>query len=150
MVSACALTRRDTWITDAMAQAYGQLHQLGYAHSIEAWEGDRLVGGLYGVGLGRMFFGESMFSTAPNASKVILVRLGAVLDHWGYPWLDGQVESEHLLRMGAVLLERAHFVDRVGRLCEQEGVSAPWTRPFRTTLEELDSGSTAEAPANPP
>jgi leucyl/phenylalanyl-tRNA--protein transferase len=150
VVHACAHSRSDTWITDAMARAYGQLHQLGHAHSIEAWEGDRLVGGLYGVGLGRMFFGESMFSTVPNASKIILVRLGAVLDRWGYPWLDGQVESEHLLRMGAVLLERTRFVEHIGELCACPGVAAPWTRPFRSTLDELGAGQRAQMPEAPP
>ncbi len=150
VLNACAHSRGSTWITDAMARAYGQLHQLGYAHSIEAWEEDRLVGGLYGIGLGRMFFGESMFSSTPNASKVVLVRLCAVLNHWGYPWLDGQVESEHLLRMGAVLLERDHFVERVGELCDRPGVPAPWTRPFRTTLDELDAGQVRGTTAHRP
>jgi leucyl/phenylalanyl-tRNA--protein transferase len=146
VVSACAETRGATWITESMARAYGQLHQLGYAHSFEAWEGDLLVGGLYGVGLGRMFFGESMFSTANDASKVILVRLGAVLHHWGYPWLDGQVESDHLLRMGAVLLERGHFAGGVRHLCERPGVPAPWTRRFQDACLELGFGSTPRAP----
>jgi leucyl/phenylalanyl-tRNA--protein transferase len=145
VVSACAETRGSTWITAAMAQAYGRLHELGFAHSVEAWEGDQLVGGLYGVGLGRMFFGESMFSTASNASKVILVRLGAVLNHWGYPWLDGQVESEHLLRMGAMLLDRSHFLEGLRDLCERPGVPAPWTRPFREACAELDARSIAGA-----
>ena len=149
VVQACAHTRGSTWITEAMARAYGQLHQLGYAHSIEAWEDDRLVGGLYGVALGRMFFGESMFSTASNASKVILVRLGAVLDHWGYPWLDGQVESGHLRRMGAVLLDRADFVEGIRDLCARPGVATPWTRPFRDACAELDAEMDAEMGAEP-
>jgi leucyl/phenylalanyl-tRNA--protein transferase len=139
VVGACAETRGSTWITDAMARAYGRLHELGYAHSFEAWEDDRLVGGLYGVGLGRMFFGESMFSTANDASKVILVRLGAVLDHWGFPWLDGQVESEHLLRMGAVLLDRRRFVAGARELCGRPGVPAPWTRPFQDACAALNA-----------
>lgn len=138
VVTACAETREATWITDAMARAYGRLHQLGHAHSFEAWEQGRLVGGLYGVGIGRMFFGESMFSTVSNASKVILVRMGAILSSWGYPWLDGQVASEHLLRMGAVLLDRTTFVEGIGVLCDQPGVDAPWTRPFRERCAELN------------
>ena len=148
VVSACAGTRDSTWITDAMARAYGRLHHLGYAHSFEAWEGERLVGGLYGVGLGRMFFGESMFSTVNNASKVILVRLGAVLNHWGYPWLDGQVESEHLRRMGAVLLDRSEFVAGVRELCELSGVPGPWTRAFREACEELGAAVIPENPGD--
>jgi leucyl/phenylalanyl-tRNA--protein transferase len=146
VVSACAETRGSTWITAAMARAYGRLHELGFAHSFEAWEGDQLVGGLYGVSLGRMFFGESMFSSTSNASKVILVRAGAVLNHWGYPWLDGQVESEHLLRMGAILIDRSDFIEGVRDLSERPGVPAPWTRPFREACAELDARPSAGQP----
>lgn len=133
VVASCGRLRGDTWITDAMAHAYGVLHEQGHAHSIEAWQEDRLVGGLYGVSIGRMFFGESMFSGVSNASKVILVRLGAVLRQWGYPWIDGQVASEHLLRMGAVMMDRDAFAAEVDGLCRLPGVDGPWTRAFRET-----------------
>ncbi|MEE4175536.1 MAG: leucyl/phenylalanyl-tRNA--protein transferase [Xanthomonadales bacterium] len=136
VVASCGRTRGDTWITEAMARAYGVLHELGHAHSIEAWQGDHLVGGLYGVSIGRMFFGESMFSGVSNASKVILVRLGEVLQHWGYPWIDGQVASEHLLRQGAIMMDRETFTARVDELCRQPGITGPWTRRFREALQQ--------------
>lgn len=137
VVEGCASTRRSTWIVPEMAAAYGRLHALGHAHSIEAWQDGELVGGLYGVALGRMFFGESMFSARSEASKVVLARLCAVLDHWGFPWLDGQVRNPHLFRMGAVTVPREAFLDRVAALVSEEGRVGPWTRDFEATLSRL-------------
>lgn len=115
VVRACAALRIETgegtWLTGAMQQAYGRLYASGIAHSIEAWEGEDLVGGLYGVALGRFFFGESMFHTRPNASKVILARLARYLDGAGFLLLDCQVPNPHLMRMGASYLPRDAFLD---------------------------------------
>lgn len=137
VVEGCASARRSTWIVPEMAAAYGRLHALGHAHSIEAWQDDELVGGLYGVALGRMFFGESMFSARAEASKVVLARLCAVLDRWNFPWLDGQVPSPHLYRMGAVTVQRATFLDRIAALAADEGRVGAWTRDFEATLSRL-------------
>jgi leucyl/phenylalanyl-tRNA--protein transferase len=98
-----------TWITSSMKQAYKKLHQAGYAHSIEVWEKDVLVGGLYGVALGKVFFGESMFSARTNASKTALIVLARFLDHHGFRVLDCQVASEHLFSLGAISIPRSHF-----------------------------------------
>jgi leucyl/phenylalanyl-tRNA--protein transferase len=100
-----------TWITDDMERAYVRLHRLGYAHSVEAWLGQELVGGLYGVSLGRIFFGESMFSREPNASKVALVSLAERVAGWGFRVIDAQVATPHTLAMGAELWPRAKFLE---------------------------------------
>lgn len=115
VIACCAGVRRKgspgTWITDEMMEAYCGLHEEGHAHSVEVWKGDRLVGGIYGVSLGRAFFGESMFSLVSNASKVALVRLAELLRDKGFDWIDCQVSSDHLLRMGARQVARAEFLD---------------------------------------
>jgi len=90
-----------TWITDGMMEAYNTLHAQGLAHSVECWGGGELVGGLYGVSLGRMFFGESMFSKAPNASKTALVGLVELLVPWGFQLVDCQVANDHTVSLGA-------------------------------------------------
>lgn len=105
-----ALRPEGTWITAQMKNAYRRLHDLGYAHSVETWDGSRLVGGLYGVALGRVFFGESMFSTARDASKVALCALAQTLRERGYRLVDCQVASEHLASLGARSLPRAEFL----------------------------------------
>ncbi len=108
----CANTRSEgTWITPGMMQAYTRLHQQGVAHSFEAWNRQgQLVGGLYGVALGRCFFGESMFSLETDASKVVMVHIAHHLALWGYRLMDCQVESDHLLRMGARTIPRQRFL----------------------------------------
>lgn len=98
-----------TWITPEMQQAYIELHRLGFAHSVECWEGDELVGGIYGVCLGRCFFGESMFSRRDNASKIALVHLVRRLEQRGCELLDCQQSTEHLFRMGAQEISRREF-----------------------------------------
>ena len=100
-----------TWITDDVEKAYVRLHAMGYAHSVEAWSDGELAGGLYGVSLGRMFFGESMFATQPNASKVALVTLAARLAKWGFGVIDAQVPTPHTVAMGAEEWPRAKFLD---------------------------------------
>jgi leucyl/phenylalanyl-tRNA---protein transferase len=98
-----------TWITPEMRSAYIRLHELGFAHSVECWDGEQLVGGLYGVAIGRCFFGESMFSRQTNASKVVLVRLMEHLTEKGYLLLDCQQTTDHLLSMGAEEISRDRF-----------------------------------------
>jgi leucyl/phenylalanyl-tRNA--protein transferase len=121
VMRACAApraTQHGTWITRSMLNAYEALHKLGHAHSVEVFGADnRLVGGIYGVAIGRMFFGESMFSRATNGSKVALIALCRVLHGWGFPLLDAQVASPHLERMGAVEMPRPLFVARVADYC---------------------------------
>jgi len=102
-----------TWITPEMKQAFIRLHELGFAHSVECWEGDELVGGIYGVCLGRCFFGESMFSRRDNASKVALVHLVQMLDAAGFELLDCQQTTDHLLSMGAREISRNDFLQHL-------------------------------------
>ncbi len=102
-----------TWITPEMQQAYIELHRLGFAHSVECWQGDDLVGGIYGVCLGRCFFGESMFSRLPNASKVALVSLVQHLEKKGFTLLDCQQTTDHLLSMGAQEIARRDFQEQL-------------------------------------
>lgn len=108
-----------TWITRDMFIAYANLHSLGYAHSLELWDGDALIGGIYGVCMGRMFSAESMFSRRSNASKVALVALAQVLRARGLPWIDAQVPNPHLLRMGARTIPRRRFLAELARLVPQ-------------------------------
>jgi leucyl/phenylalanyl-tRNA--protein transferase len=128
VVRACAITRgrEDTWITPAMEAAYGRLHGLGHAHSVETWEGDTLVGGLYGVCIGRVFFGESMFAARTDASKVALARLVGHLASVGIPLVDCQVASPHLASLGSRLLPRDGFLRVLAGLVDAPPVSAPW------------------------
>jgi len=114
VVSACASVKRPgqsgTWITADIQAAYGELHKRGLAHSVEAWQEDRLAGGLYGVSLGAAFFGESMFATAPDGSKVTFVRLVEQLVAWGIGLVDCQVRTPHMARFGAVEWPRRKYV----------------------------------------
>ena len=115
VVSACADVRaqkgEQTWLIAEMREAYQELHELGFAHSVEAWEGDELVGGLYGVALGKFFFGESMFHRRTNASKVILAQLVRYLDREEFILLDCQVPNPHLASMGARDIPRDDFLE---------------------------------------
>jgi leucyl/phenylalanyl-tRNA--protein transferase len=116
-----------TWITPDMRGAYNELHRLGHAHAIEVWDGALLIGGLYGVAIGSMFFAESMFSAVSGGSKVALASLAATLHGWGWPLFDAQVESEHLLRMGATTLPRAAFLELVARQTALPDAAGSWT-----------------------
>ena len=118
VVRGCAAPRRSdgiTWITPEMVTAYGRLHRHGYAHSVEVWQGGRLVGGLYGLALGGFFAGESMFHQVRDASKVALVHLVRRLRHQGFSLLDVQQASPHLARMGAKEIPRRDFLARLQR-----------------------------------
>lgn len=137
VMRACAAPREDqqgTWITPDMITAYTNLHRLGYAHSLEVWDDDELVGGLYGVAVGRMFSAESMFSRRTNASKVALHALAGTLRGRGFPLIDAQVPNPHLVRMGALDMPRARFLSELARLVA-EAAPQDWPRariPART------------------
>jgi len=122
--------QRGTWIVPAIRRAYIELHRLGHAHSIEAWDGERLIGGLYGISLGRAFFGESMFSLESGASKCVIAALCQRLDEWDMPLLDGQVESEHLASLGFRPIPRSEFLTRLSALTALPGRPGHWTRDF--------------------
>lgn len=117
VIAACARSPRrgavGTWIVPEMHAAYCRLHELGFAHSIEAWRDGRLVGGLYGVALGRAFFGESMFYVQPNASKAAFVTLVRALRAAGYTLLDCQQTTPHMVRFGGFEVMRAEFLTRL-------------------------------------
>jgi leucyl/phenylalanyl-tRNA--protein transferase len=117
VIQACASVPREaqngTWITQEMQEAYINLHGLGYAHSVESWLGDKLVGGLYGVSLGKAFFGESMFHLQADASKVALASLVENLKRWEFQFIDAQMTTEHMLRLGAKELPRRVFLKRL-------------------------------------
>ena len=134
VIDACArLPRPDqtgTWITPAMRNAYVALHRAGHAHSVEVFDGAVLVGGIYGVAIGRMFFGESMVSLVSGGSKVALAGLAAFLHGRGVPLIDAQVESDHLLRLGARLLPRRDFLQQIAPLVREPSLPGPWTRDF--------------------
>ena len=131
VIRACATPRADgpgTWITRAMRDAYARLHALGDAHSLEVWNGDSLIGGIYGVAVGRMFSAESMFSRESDASKAALLALARFLRAQDFPWIDAQVPNPHLARMGATTLPRARFLDELARLRALPGPAA-WRLP---------------------
>lgn len=130
VVDACAEPRRytdATWITSEMARAYKRMHALGWAHSFEAWREGRLVGGLYGIAIGRVFFGESMFARERDASKVALVLAVQFLAARGVELIDCQIPSDHLTRLGSTLMPRAAFLRELKVLCNPPGEPGPWT-----------------------
>jgi leucyl/phenylalanyl-tRNA--protein transferase len=132
VVSACASARRagqyGTWITPAVMRAYVDMHERGYAHSVEAWCDDELVGGLYGLALGKVFFGESMFARAPDASKVALAGLIALLGQLGVPLVDCQQETTHLASLGARPVARSDFAAQLSRLIHSLEPPSGWIR----------------------
>ena len=134
VIGACARTpRKDqggTWITAEMEAAYVELHRLGHAHSVEVFEGNRLVGGIYGVAIGRMFFGESMFSGESGGSKVALAGLAHRLREWGWPLIDAQVANPHLVSLGAEYVARSDFVLLLDHLTAMPGRDGSWTADF--------------------
>jgi leucyl/phenylalanyl-tRNA--protein transferase len=125
-----------TWITNDMIAAYEQLHALGHAHSCEAWRGDELVGGVYGVTMGAVFCGESMFALAPDASKIAFVQLVQQLERWGFELIDCQVHTEHLERFGAVEWPRPRFLATLARLRDREvAPRGPWAFDLPQAIE---------------
>ena len=131
VMDGCAAPRAGesgTWITADMHDAYTTLHDRGVAHSVETWAGGQLAGGLYGVALGRMFFGESMFTRESNASKAALVGLVRQLERWGgFEMIDCQMSTEHLASLGAREIPRREFTARIERLVRAPAIPGPWT-----------------------
>jgi len=131
VITACASVDRPgqsgTWINPDMIRAYAELHRQGYAHSCEAWRDGRLAGGLYGVSLGGAFFGESMFSLEPDASKVAFVRLVERLREWSFTLVDCQIHTDHLARFGAREVPRGRFLGSLAEALRLETRRGSWT-----------------------
>ena len=119
-------TQPDTWITPRMARGYQALFELGFAHSVEAWRDDELAGGLYGVSLGRVFYGESMFSRETDASKVALAHLARQLVRWKFALIDCQIMNDHLESLGAVLMARRQFLRLIRANNQAPTLRGPW------------------------
>lgn len=138
VIAQCALTREEypgTWITPAMQQAYCQLHEQSIAHSVEVWQEGELVGGLYGIAMGQLFFGESMFSLRSNASKTALIWLTRQLQAWHFQLIDCQVPSEHLRSLGAREMPRTEFQQYLQHFREGPGHPGQWQ--MEITADEL-------------
>ncbi len=127
VMRACAAPREGasgTWIHEEMIAAYCELHRMGFAHSVETWMDGELVGGLYGVALGRMFYGESMFSRETDASKIALAHLAAQAARWNFGMIDCQMKTPHLASLGAREIPRKEFIDRLQDLINYPPVTA--------------------------
>ena len=136
VIASCQTSRRKgqlggTWITDEMLEAYCRLHDLGLAHSVEVWKGDRLVGGLYGIALGKIFFGESMFAKESNASKFGFIALVRMLEQFGYWLVDCQQETRHLGSLGARNIPRETFLDYLKKNQVESTMRGGWTERYR-------------------
>jgi len=139
VIQACAMPRErlpGTWITPEMTRAYCALYTLGFAHSVEIWDQDRLVGGLYGVAIGRVFFGESMFSLRRDASKAALATLAFVLERSGYGLLDCQMRTAHLESLGSECIPRERFARLLEELTPQSGLAGSWNE-LQVPLEQV-------------
>lgn len=139
VMEACRSGEREgqTWIHDEVVEAYCKLHDIGMAHSLEVWKDDVLCGGLYGVSLGGIFFGESMFSREPNASKAGLIQLCRFLSQLEIHLVDCQVPNDHLTSLGAVNLKRDAFLDQLEVLLQQPMVKGPWDEAFSNWLSSV-------------
>jgi len=129
VIAACAAPRRNqtgTWINPGMIKAYRELHRMGHAHSVETWMDGKLAGGLYGVALGRAFFGESMFSRTTNASKIAFVHLVKQLARWRFGIIDCQMKTAHLASFGAREIPRRQFTRTVEELIHYRSVTGMW------------------------
>ena len=133
VIKACGQTRRKegqgTWLDEEMIRAYCELHDQGHAHSVECWQNGELVGGLYGVALGAVFFGESMFSLVPDSSKVALAGLVERLQGWDFELIDCQVGTGHLQRLGAREISGAEFSTRLAEAVAKPSRLGPWSNP---------------------
>ncbi|MGB7407249.1 MAG: leucyl/phenylalanyl-tRNA--protein transferase [Pontixanthobacter sp.] len=147
VVSACAAPRPghpESWISTRIADSYAQLHEADHAHSIECWDGETLVGGLYGVSFDRVFCGESMFSRADNASKVALVWLVALLRHAGFMLLDCQFMTDHLASMGAVEISQKEYLRRIAQ-ARDTATNPVTTMNVRDAYVSLVSGASSSS-----
>jgi leucyl/phenylalanyl-tRNA--protein transferase len=141
VITACSKPRfekgieqNETWILDEMIDAYTKLHEAGYAHSVECWQDNKLVGGLYGVVIGKVFFGESMFSRVSDASKISFVFLSKQLQKWGFELIDCQVYTPHLESLGAKMISRKKFIT----LLQQHAVNNNEHNKWKTDLDLAD------------
>lgn len=143
VITSCSMARRrdrGTWITKDMIEAYVKLHEEGYAHSVEAWEDGKLAGGLYGISLGRAFFGESMFSNVSNSSKAAFIVMAEKLFGLGFCIIDCQVHTEHLESLGAVFMSRRDFVETINDSLQHDTICGSWKdNPLFTPVSETDS-----------
>jgi leucyl/phenylalanyl-tRNA--protein transferase len=129
VIGRCRNPRKDqdsTWITDEMMEAYIRLHEMGLAHSVEAWQGGTLAGGLYGISLGKSFFGESMFAAASNASKAAFIYLAERLERLDFRFIDCQVHTDHLESLGACYITRRNFLELLKEALEHETLVGDW------------------------
>lgn len=129
VMRACASPREGqggTWIQEEIVEAYSRLHHLGLAHSVETWMDGELVGGLYGVSLGRMFYGESMFSKKTDASKIAFAHLVQQIKRWGFGMIDCQMNTAHLATLGAREITRSQFLLRLHELINYPNIASPW------------------------
>ncbi|MDQ8020524.1 MAG: leucyl/phenylalanyl-tRNA--protein transferase [Moraxellaceae bacterium] len=141
VMAACAAPRsyaQGTWITPAMQAAYCRMHELGWAHSVEAWDGDELVGGLYGMALGRVFYGESMFHRATDASKVAFAHLARWLEEQGFVVIDCQMTTAHLASLGGRELARADFVAGLPQWTQEGRPPGRWPADAMAHLSHTD------------
>lgn len=122
--------QRGTWLNENLKESMVELHRQGYAHSIECYENDNLVGGLYGLSLGRMFFGESMFSLVSNASKIAFIRMNQVLEQQGFDLVDCQIYNQHLASLGAYEIPREDFLRMIRSNPFSETIRGSWTHLF--------------------
>jgi len=131
VIAECARVRQEnhegTWIVDDMVQAYCRLHESGFAHSFEVWHDNRLAGGLYGVSLGKCFFGESMFTRITNASKVAMVALVEHLQQLNFDFIDCQITTAHLTRFGAREVSRANYLDELAEALKAATLKGKWS-----------------------
>lgn len=138
VMAQCAAPRAQgagTWISPRMQTAYGRMHELGYAHSVECWQHDKLVGGLYGMALGRAFFGESMFSRETDASKVALAHLARILERLGFAVIDCQMTTPHLLSMGAREIRRSAFASGLDQWTRHGQAPGRWGQELANTID---------------
>ena len=141
VISGCRTSVRKfqgTWITNEMVDAYTELYHSGIAHSVEVWSSRKLVGGLYGVSLGKIFFGESMFSEVDNASKIALLYLAVHLKEWGYRLIDCQVDSDHLESLGASKISRPDFLDILEKFITKDEKEESWYVEDRLIQEKIN------------
>ncbi len=148
VIQACAAAPRvgqsGTWITDDMLDGYTRLHRLGHAHSIEVFDGEELVGGVYGVAVGRLFCGESMFSAQSGASSIALAALARRLHGWGWPLIDAQVPNDHTRRLGVETWPRALYLQALHELRDAQEPLVPWVARFGE-LPAVELGNPAPA-----